>query len=63
MPATLYGSDVPPQIDLTDATIRTVALATAGQTTMSGVQPKISVGWPGAPQDAHITPPTAAATS
>ena len=40
----LYGSDTPPRIDLTEATLRTVALATLGRTVMPGVQPKISVG-------------------
>lgn len=40
----LYGSDTPPRIDLTEATLRTVALATLGRTVMPGVQPKISLG-------------------
>jgi serine/threonine-protein kinase HipA len=40
----LFGADVPPAIDLTEATIQTVALATLGHTIMPGVQPKISLG-------------------
>lgn len=40
----LYDSDEPPLVDVTEATMRTVALATLGRTVMSGVQPKISLG-------------------
>lgn len=40
----LFGSDVPPAIDLTEATLQTVALATLGHTILPGVQPKVSLG-------------------
>lgn len=40
----LFGADVPPAIDVTEATIQTVALTTLGRTVMPGVQPKISLG-------------------
>lgn len=40
----VFGSDNAPVIDLTEATLRTVALTTIGHTTVSGAQPKISLG-------------------
>ncbi len=40
----LFGADAPPALDLTNATIETVALATLGHTVIPGVQPKISLG-------------------
>jgi serine/threonine-protein kinase HipA len=39
----LFGSDMPPAIDITEATLQTVALATLGHTVMSGAQPKVSL--------------------
>ena len=40
----LFGTDTPPVIDVTEATLQTVALATLGHTVLPGVQPKISLG-------------------
>lgn len=40
----LFGSDVAPALNLTDATVRTVALATLDRGAIPGMQPKISVG-------------------
>lgn len=40
----LFGTDTPPAIDLDVARLHTLALATVGKTTMSGVQRKISMG-------------------
>lgn len=40
----LFGGDTTPVIDVTEATLQTVALATLGHTVVPGVQPKISLG-------------------
>jgi serine/threonine-protein kinase HipA len=40
----LYGSDAAPAIDLSESTLRTVALATLGHSALPGVQPKVSLG-------------------
>lgn len=40
----IFGADVPPAIDITEATLQAVALTTLGRTVMPGVQPKISLG-------------------
>lgn len=40
----LFGADVPPAIDVTEATLQTVALTTLGRTVLPGVQPKVSLG-------------------
>lgn len=41
---TLFGTDTPPAIDVTEATLQTLALATLGHAVVPGVQPKISLG-------------------
>jgi len=40
----LFGSPKPPEVDLDLARLQTVALATVGKTTISGVQRKLSLG-------------------